>query len=201
MMHGRRFKSATAVALVATSFISGCVHSPRRSPQMEADLLWLEQQGYSDDEVDYPTSAAVALILDIFPIPGIGHFYVGDWGDGIKTSLMFWLIVPWIKGPIDAFREARYQNDMAWLEYAEDQGWFEERDNARERAEQEAEARAEAREERRRGGARGDDDRGSSRVASTGDDRDASDAAFCAGCGARFKGPNEAFCAGCGKKR
>lgn len=192
MMHGRRFMSGTAVVLAAGAFISGCVHAPKRSAQMEADLLWLAQQGYSDDGVDYPTSALVATLLDILPLPGIGHFYVGDIGDGIKTMCLFWLVVPWIKGPIDAFREARFQNDMAWLDYAEAQGWFEERDRAAERAEAEAEARR----ERRRGGQGASDP-----VATSGGDRDASEAAFCAGCGARYKGADEAFCAGCGKKR
>lgn len=191
MMHGRRFMSGTAVVLAAGALIAGCVHSPKRSAQMEADLRWLDEQGYSDDEVDYPTSAAIALILDIFPIPGIGHYYVGDWGDGIKTSLLFWAVVPWIKGPIDAWREARYQNDMAWLEYADEQGWLDERNAQEERAE----AEAQARDDRRSG--RGPSDP----VASSGGDRDASEAAFCAGCGARFKGPDEAFCAGCGKRR
>lgn len=116
---------AVALALVS----AGCVHSPVRSSQMEQDLVWLDTHGHDDGEVDKPKIPALAVILDILPIPGVGHYYVGDIGDGLKTSLLFWLIVPWIKGPIDAYKEASFKNDQAYIEHAKEHGWFDERDN------------------------------------------------------------------------
>ncbi|MEZ0230637.1 MAG: hypothetical protein ACAI25_18595 [Planctomycetota bacterium] len=116
----------TSAAAVLTCLIvtAGCVHSPIRSAEMEGQLRWLDLHGYDDGAVDKPKTPAIALILDILPIPGVGHYYVGDIKDGLKTSLLFWLIVPWIKGPIDAYKEASYMNDVAYIEYAKDHGWF-----------------------------------------------------------------------------
>lgn len=204
-------RNAVVALLIAATIGGGCVSAPSRSLDMIEDLAWLEAHGRTRDEVDLPKSVVLAALLDILPIPGVGHYYVGDIGDGIKTTLFFWLIVPWIMGPIDAAREARYQNDEAYLEDAHENGWFDARDaepdeddppRERHRAvEREAlltdePAREEPPPAREEPPASSTPTKGSRPTRAP-----AAPAAFCTGCGAAFKDRAERFCASCGAER
>jgi hypothetical protein len=90
------------------------------------ELIWLENHGYTRDDPGFnrPTNTALAVSIDILPLPGIGHFYLGYVGDGLKFMLLSWLVYPFIVAPVDAYRKSSYRNDTAFLEYAHEKGWF-----------------------------------------------------------------------------
>jgi len=111
--------------LVASLVVSGCYHFPHRSEEQKKDLVYLSVHGHSPDEVDLPHHAWLALLLDIVPIPlGIGHYYIGDVTSGLKGSLLFWLLYPMFLGPAHVYSEASYENDVYYLAWGHEHGWF-----------------------------------------------------------------------------
>lgn len=200
----RRF--LTVALLVALLFgVCGCPHAPVRSSEMQAKLLWLEQHGYTDDEVDLPKSCWLALVLDILPIPGVGHYYVGDIGDGIKTTLLCWTVAHWIMGPIDAWKEASYKNDVMFIAHAERHGWFEHPEGpggtgpATKRPEfPSSENAASGRRSRNEKDRPPPADDGRDRARDTPPPSRGGESAFCADCGRKFEGN---FCGACGARR
>ncbi len=121
----RRAKSRALTAVLVVSLIAGCVSKPPRlTVAEERDLIWLEAHGYTRDGFNPPKNTAFAVLIDILPLPGIGQFYLGYVGDGLKMMLLSWLFYPFIVAPIDAYRKSSYRNDEAYLEYAREKGWL-----------------------------------------------------------------------------
>lgn len=177
-----------AAAALALSLIAGCVTYPQRSSEMVQQLAFLKSHGHSEDDVDLPNHAWLAVLLDVFPLPfpGMGHYYVGDIWDGIITNFTFFLVIPWIRGPIDAYKEAHYRNDVFFIAYAKDHGWFDETDRQPEKAPaKEPEASHEE---------------PAKPAPAPGKTAESSQAKFCPSCGARFP-DSAAFCPGCGARR
>jgi hypothetical protein len=111
--------------LVVSLIVSGCYHFPHRSEDQKKELVYLSVHGHSPDEVDLPHHAWLALLLDLVPIPlGIGHYYIGDVTDGLKGSLLFWILYPMFIGPAHAYSQASYENDVYYLTWAHEHGWF-----------------------------------------------------------------------------
>src|SRR2546421_171468 len=101
------------VLLVIALLTPACTSPvPKRSNDEIKKLLWLEAHGYTRDGFDAPKNTAVATLVDIFPLPGIGHFYLGYIGDGLKLMIVGSILVyGFILAPIDAFRKSSYRND------------------------------------------------------------------------------------------
>jgi TM2 domain-containing membrane protein YozV len=170
----RRASLATLLLFLA----SGCVNSPIYSHDELANLARARAAGVPD-RIDLPKSTALALGLG-FVFPCAGQFYAGDWIDGLKVLCTFWLGVPWVKGIIDGYREARWRNDMAILEaWEQEKSASPQRETAEGTTPPDAErpAAAEKRDEARPTGKR-----------------------FCGNCGNELAG-GEKFCTGCGARR
>jgi hypothetical protein len=179
-------KRGIIVLLVVAMLGSGCPSAaPRLTAAQIKDLVWLDDHGYTRDGFDRPKNTAVAVAVDIFPLPGVGHFYLGYIGDGLKLMLLSWLVYPFFMAPIDAFRKSSYINDVAYLDYAHSQGWFDHPEG-----QGSPPPRVEA-------------DRAPTvavQAPSTSSPAPAR-AAFCSSCGERFATDDQAFCPKCGNKR
>jgi hypothetical protein len=169
-------KRAIALVLVGSLLAPGCTSkTPRLSVTQIRELVWLEDHGYDRDGFDSPKSTVLAVCLDIFPLPGIGHFYLGEIGDGLKMMLLSWLVYPFILAPLDAAAKSSYRNDAAFLDYAHAQGWFDRPDRPTETP-------------------KPVDEQPASQPRPDADPR----GNFCGNCGARVDGN---FCKNCGTKR
>jgi TM2 domain-containing membrane protein YozV len=51
----------------------------------------------------------IATALSII-IPGVGQMYIGKVGKGILILIFFWLIIPWLYGIYDAYKNAKDYN-------------------------------------------------------------------------------------------
>src|SRR4051812_10384228 len=112
MIHRKRSTKALSAVLSASLLLpaGGCINGPRRSADHLHDLKYLEAHGHSMDELDHlPATPWLATLLTFFP-PGLGLYLEGEIGNGIKTTLLFWLVYPMICGPIAAHSAASYEN-------------------------------------------------------------------------------------------